>query len=48
VGPSGAYAAGLPAERRKALKEELRRRLAVANGPFRLTARAWIGAGRRD
>ncbi|HEV2873542.1 MAG TPA: methyltransferase domain-containing protein, partial [Thermoleophilaceae bacterium] len=46
VGPSGAYAAGLPAERREALKEELRRRLGVGNEPFRLTARAWIAAGR--
>jgi SAM-dependent methyltransferase len=47
VGPAGAYAAGLPAERRQALKEELRRRLAVSSEPFRLTARAWIGTGRR-
>jgi SAM-dependent methyltransferase len=45
VAPSGAYAAGLPAERREALKEELRRRLGVPDDPFRLTARAWIGTG---
>jgi SAM-dependent methyltransferase len=45
VGPSGAYAAGLPSERRAAFKEEFRRRLGVANDPFRLTARAWIASG---
>jgi SAM-dependent methyltransferase len=48
VGPAGAHAAGLPAERRKALKEELRRRLSVTSDPFRLSARAWIGTGRRE
>jgi SAM-dependent methyltransferase len=46
VGPSGAYAASLPAERRQALEEELRRRLGVADEPFELTARAWIASGR--
>jgi SAM-dependent methyltransferase len=46
VGPSGAYAAGLPPERRAAFKEELRRRLRVASDPFRLTARAWVATGR--
>jgi SAM-dependent methyltransferase len=46
VGPSGAYAASLPSERRSALKGELRRRLGVDAGPFRLTARAWIATGR--
>jgi SAM-dependent methyltransferase len=45
VAPSGAYAAGLPAERRDALKEELRRRVSFEAEPFRLTARAWIGTG---
>jgi SAM-dependent methyltransferase len=45
VGPSGAYAAGLSAEGRGTLKEELRRRLGVADDPFRLTARAWIATG---
>ena len=47
VGPSGAYATALPAGRRAALKEELRRRLDVDAGPFRLSARAWIATGRR-
>lgn len=46
VGPSGAYATSLPAERRTALKAEVRRRLGVGDAPFRLTARAWIATGR--
>ena len=46
VAPSGAYVADLPPERRGALKEELRRRLGVGDGPFRLTARAWVATGR--
>jgi SAM-dependent methyltransferase len=46
VGPSGAYAAALPAERRTALKAELRRRLGAGDDPFRLTARAWVATGR--
>ena len=46
VGPSGAYAASLPADRRRALAEELRRRLEVAEQPFELSARAWIASGR--
>jgi SAM-dependent methyltransferase len=46
VGPAGAYASSLPDEPRKTLKEELRRRLGVADEPFRLTARAWIATGR--
>ena len=47
VGPAGAYVASLPPERRGALKEELGRRLGVEDGPFRLTARAWLATGRR-
>ena len=45
VGPSGAYAVSLPAQRQAAVKEELRRRLGVAEGPFELTARAWVATG---
>jgi SAM-dependent methyltransferase len=45
VGPSGAYAAFLPAEQRAALKDELQRRLGVGDEPFRLTARAWLVSG---
>ena len=46
VGPSGAYVASLPAQRQAAVKQELRQRLGVADGPFDLTARAWIATGR--
>ena len=46
VGPSGAYAAGLPPERRERLRDELCRRLDVGEGPFRLSARAWCVVGR--
>jgi SAM-dependent methyltransferase len=46
VGPSGAYAAALPAERRDSLRDELRGRLEAGDGPFRLTARAWCVVGR--
>jgi SAM-dependent methyltransferase len=45
VGPAGAYASSLSAEHRRALKEELRRRLDAGDGPFRLTARAWVVTG---
>jgi SAM-dependent methyltransferase len=46
VGPSGAYAASLPSDRRAVLKEGLRRRLGVDAKPFQLSARAWIATGR--
>jgi ubiquinone/menaquinone biosynthesis C-methylase UbiE len=45
VGPAGAYVVSLDAERRSALKDELRRRLGVADQPFELTARAWAVRG---
>jgi hypothetical protein len=45
VGPSGAYVAALPVERRAALRDELGRRLGAGSEPFRLTARAWIVTG---
>jgi SAM-dependent methyltransferase len=45
VGPSGAYVASLPAERRAALAAELRRRLGVGDDPFELSARAWLVTG---
>jgi SAM-dependent methyltransferase len=47
VGPAGAYASSLPVEHRAALRADFRRRLDAGEGPFRLTARAWIVAGRR-
>ena len=46
VGPSGSHAASLAADRRAAVKEELRRRLSVGDAPFELTARAWVATGR--
>ena len=46
VGPSGAYVAALPPQRRALLRSELRGRLDVGAGPFRLAARAWCVTGR--
>lgn len=45
VGPSGAFRASLDEDRRAALHRAYRRRLAVGDGPFELTARAWAVAG---
>jgi SAM-dependent methyltransferase len=46
VAPSGAYAAALPAGRKSELKAAFRERLGVGDGPFRLSARAWVAVGR--
>ena len=46
VGPAGGYAASLDRERQEALRAEYRRRLAVPDGPFDLSARAWLAVGR--
>ena len=46
VAPSGAFCASLDDDRRAALHEAYRRRLGVGDGPFELTARAWVVAGR--
>lgn len=45
VGPAGAWCAALASEPRAAVKEALRRRLDVGEGPFTLTARAWAVVG---
>lgn len=45
VGPAGAWCAGLAPQPRAAVKEALRRRLDVGDGPFTLTARAWAVVG---
>jgi len=45
VSPSGAYCRSLDEQRRAALREEFRRRLAAPTGPFTLTARAWSVRG---
>ncbi len=46
VGPAGAYVAALDPGDRAALRDELRRRLAVTDEPFSLSARAWVATGR--
>lgn len=45
VGPAGAFTKSLDEQRREALREALRRRLGVGDGPFELSARAWAVAG---
>jgi SAM-dependent methyltransferase len=44
-GPSSAYVASLGPDGRGRLRDELRHRLEVETGPFRLTARAWCVRG---
>jgi SAM-dependent methyltransferase len=46
VGPAGRYAASLDPERQEALKSDFRGRLAVPDGAFTLSARAWCAVGR--
>jgi hypothetical protein len=46
VGPSGAYVTALAPAARAVFREELRSRLGVGDGPFSLSARAWVAAGR--
>ena len=46
VAPSGAFCRSLDEQRRNALRDALRRRLGVDDGPFELTARAWAVAGK--
>jgi SAM-dependent methyltransferase len=45
VAPSGAFCKSLDAQDRRALHDAYRRRLAVGDEPFELTARAWAVAG---
>jgi SAM-dependent methyltransferase len=45
VAPSGAFCASLDDAGRAMLRDALRRRLDVGDGPFELTARAWVAAG---
>ena len=44
--PNAADTVSLARDRRMALKDEVRRRLGVGDGPFELTARAWVVTGR--
>lgn len=46
VGPAGAYAVSISEEQRRRLKDEYQRLLGVGDGPFELTARAWVVTGR--
>lgn len=46
AGPAGAYAASLAPGLQERLKADYRRRLAVPDGAFELTARAWYAVGR--
>jgi SAM-dependent methyltransferase len=45
VGPVGSYCAGLPEEQRENLRQSLFRRLESPEGPFELSARAWVVRG---
>jgi SAM-dependent methyltransferase len=45
IAPSGAFCKSLTADGRAALHDAYRRRLAVPDGPFELSARAWAIAG---
>ena len=45
VGPAGAYTSTLDPDARAALKAAYRSRLGVHDGPFDLTARAWLVTG---
>jgi ubiquinone/menaquinone biosynthesis C-methylase UbiE len=45
VGPSGAFASGLDADGRDALRAALHRRLGAPERPFELSARAWFAKG---
>ncbi len=46
VGPAGSYCASLSAERQARLAEAYRRSLGSPDGPFELSARAWLVRGR--
>ena len=47
LAPSGAFCSALDDDRRAALRDAYRRRLGVGDGPFELSARAWVVAGTR-
>ena len=46
IGPAGAFCKSLTDNRRAALRDSLKARLGVGDGPFELGARAWAAAGR--
>lgn len=45
IAPSGAFCASLSDDKREQLEAAYKRRLGVGDGPFELTARAWVAAG---
>lgn len=45
IGPSGAYCIGLPPSRQDALRDACFRRLGRPEGPFALSAAAWVAVG---
>jgi len=45
IAPSGAYCKSLPPAQREALRQACFRRLGGPEGPFELTARAWVAVG---
>jgi SAM-dependent methyltransferase len=45
IGPSGSYCASLPDATREAVRASCHRRLGSPEGPFELTARAWLVRG---
>jgi SAM-dependent methyltransferase len=45
IAPSGAFCKSLDKNDRAALHDAFRRRLGVSDGPFELTARAWVASG---
>ena len=47
IGPAGAFCASMAEGGQLAVRDALRRRLGVGDGPFELTARAWAVAGTR-
>jgi SAM-dependent methyltransferase len=48
IGPAGAYCASLEPAGQDALRQEMFRRLGSPDGPFDLTARAWVAVGQVD
>jgi hypothetical protein len=45
IGPSGVYAQSLDAHHRQLLRGEYAKLLGVGDGPFQLSARAWLASG---
>jgi hypothetical protein len=48
IGPAGRYCASLAPDRQDALRLAVFRKLGSPDGPFDLTARAWVAVGQVD